>query len=106
MTMGLTQRQADVFSYLKKRKAVGQVMPTVLEIAYAVGLKSRSRAHAILDGLEERGFIRRQRNLARAIEILDQSFCCPNCGHRDGPLVSSGVSNTQTRTAVHGGSLP
>lgn len=49
---------------------VDGVCPTYQQLADRVGLGSRSQVKRVLDGLEERGFLRRLPKRARAIEIL------------------------------------
>jgi len=50
------------------------VSPSFDEMRNALGLASKSGVHRLVSGLEERGYIRRLANRARAIEILKQSF--------------------------------
>ncbi len=66
----LTQKQKDLLTLLDTRiKAVG-VPPSYDEMKDALGLASKSGIHRLITALEERGFIRRLPNKARAIEIL------------------------------------
>lgn len=67
----LTARQTDLLKFLESH--VGDVAPTFEEMAKAVDLKSKSGIHRLLDALEERGYIRRLRNRARAVEVLRAS---------------------------------
>ena len=66
----LTQKQKDLLALLDTRiKAVG-VPPSYDEMKDALGLASKSGIHRLITALEERGFIRRLPNKARAIEVL------------------------------------
>ena len=66
----LTQKQKDLLTLLDTRiKAVG-VPPSYDEMKDALGLASKSGIHRLITALEERGFIRRLPNKARAIEVL------------------------------------
>ena len=66
----LTQKQRDLLILIDKRiKAVG-VPPSYDEMKDALGLASKSGIHRLISALEERGFIRRLPNKARAIEVL------------------------------------
>lgn len=73
----LTQRQHDLISFLEKRLENTGVCPTFREMAEALDLASISGIHRILDGLEERGYIRRLPNRARAIEIVKKPANTP-----------------------------
>lgn len=69
--IGLTPKQAEVLRYvagcLEKSGGIG---PTLEEVREAVGLSSKSEVHRYLTQLEDRGFIRRLRHRARAVEIV------------------------------------
>jgi repressor LexA len=66
----LTRRQKSLLDFLSARLAADKVAPTLAEMATAVGLSGPSSVHHLLKSLEARGFIRRIRNRARAIEML------------------------------------
>ena len=66
----LTQKQKDLLILIDARiKAVG-VPPSYDEMKDALGLASKSGIHRLISALEERGFIRRLPNKARALEVL------------------------------------
>ena len=66
----LTQKQRDLLILIDKRiKAVG-VPPSYDEMKDSLGLASKSGIHRLITALEERGFLRRLPNNARAIEVL------------------------------------
>lgn len=66
----LTQKQKDLLVLIdNKIKAVG-VPPSYDEMKDALGLASKSGIHRLIMALEERGFIRRLPNKARALEVL------------------------------------
>lgn len=69
--IGLTARQSECLTFLKEWIATNGVPPSTDEISLGLGLKSKSGVTRLLDGLVERGAIRRIRNRARAIEIID-----------------------------------
>lgn len=72
--MGLTVCQRECLSFVESYLAEHDgVCPTILEIAGGLGKGSTNRIHANLVALEERGFIRRIKNRARAIEVLKSS---------------------------------
>lgn len=66
----LTQKQKDLLILIDKRiKAVG-VPPSYDEMKDSLGLASKSGIHRLITALEERGFLRRLPNKARALEVL------------------------------------
>ncbi|OKL47528.1 repressor LexA [Boudabousia liubingyangii] len=65
----LTGRQLDILRYLEACARSGQHVPTVREIATAVGLSSPSSVKHQLDTLEELGFISRDERRARALKV-------------------------------------
>ena len=66
----LTKKQSELLSFLKSHMDKHEVPPSFDEMRDALGLASKSGIHRLVSGLEERGFIRRLANRARAIEIL------------------------------------
>lgn len=73
--IGLTRRQENCLAFLKQYIADKGIPPSFDEIKDFMGLRSKSGIHRLINSLEERGLIRRLRNRARAIEIVD-----PNSG--------------------------
>lgn len=64
--------QAELLAFMKKYINENRCVPSFSEMAIAIELKSKSGVHRLIDGLEERGFIKRLHNRARAIEIVRQ----------------------------------
>ncbi len=64
----LTDKQAAVYRFLVKQMS-GGIPPTVREICKETGIKSTSTVHAILNALEEEGYISRDARYSRAIKI-------------------------------------
>lgn len=64
----LTEKQARVYKYLVKQMS-GGIPPTVREICANTDIKSTSTVHAILNVLEEQGYISRDAKYSRAIRI-------------------------------------
>ena len=69
--MGLTRRQRDLLDFIGAYMATENVAPSFEEMKVGIGLKSKSGIHRLIDSLEERGFINRIPDRARAIELLD-----------------------------------
>lgn len=64
----LTPKQEAVYNFLVKKMQNG-IPPTVREICSATGIKSTSTVHAILNVLEEEGYIIRDAKYSRAIRL-------------------------------------
>lgn len=66
----LTRKQNDLLRFINERLQEAGVPPSFDEMKEALDLKSKSGIHRLITALEERGFIRRLPNRARAIEVL------------------------------------
>lgn len=66
----LTSKQQELLIFIQKRLEEGGVSPSFDEMKDALDLKSKSGIHRLISALEERGFIRRLPNRARALEVL------------------------------------
>lgn len=69
--IGLTSKQAELLGFIETYMAVDGVSPSFDEMRRAVNLKSKSGIHRLISALEERGFIRRMHNRARALEVMN-----------------------------------
>src|SRR5687767_2096913 len=66
----LTRKQHELLLYINERLSETGVSPSFEEMKDALDLKSKSGVHRLISALEERGFIRRLANRARALEVL------------------------------------
>jgi len=66
----LTQKQKDLLLLIDRKIKTTGVPPSYDEMKDALGLASKSGIHRLITALEERGFIRRLPNKARALEVL------------------------------------
>ena len=66
----LTQKQHELLCFIDDRLKDSGVSPSFEEMKEALGLKSKSGIHRLISALEERDFIRRLPNRARALEVL------------------------------------
>jgi repressor LexA len=66
----LTRKQHELLSYINERLGETGVSPSFEEMKEALDLKSKSGVHRLISALEERGFIRRLPNRARALEVM------------------------------------
>ncbi len=66
----LTRKQNELLRYIHDHLAQSGVSPSFEEMKDALDLKSKSGVHRLISALEERGFIRRLPNRARALEVV------------------------------------
>ena len=66
----LTRKQAELLRFIHERLKEAGVPPSFDEMKDALDLRSKSGIHRLIMALEERGFIRRLPNRARAIEVI------------------------------------
>ena len=65
----LTKKQKELFEYLSEYISKNSISPSFEEMKVAVKLKSKSGIHRLVTNLEQRGFIKRLKHKARAMEI-------------------------------------
>src|ERR1700729_2696089 len=85
----LTRKQYELLRFIHERLKESGVPPSFDEMKEALDLRSKSGIHRLITALEERGFIRRLPNRARAIEVI-----------RLPDSVAHGVSNGRSRGFV------
>lgn len=66
----LTRKQHDLICFIQDRLSESGVSPSFEEMKEALSLKSKSGVHRLISALEERGYLRRLPNRARALEVL------------------------------------
>jgi repressor LexA len=66
----LTRKQHELLRFIHERLRETGVPPSFDEMKDALDLKSKSGIHRLITALEERGFIRRLPNRARALEVI------------------------------------
>ena len=66
----LTAKQRELLQFIHDRLKRDGVSPSFDEMREALDLKSKSGVHRLVSALEERQFIRRLPNRARALEVL------------------------------------
>ena len=69
----LTKKQKELLDYLKDYISHNQISPSFEEMKKAINLKSKSGIHRLISSLEERGFIKRLKHKARAMEIINKN---------------------------------
>jgi repressor LexA len=66
----LTAKQRELLLFIDDRLKECGISPSFDEMREALDLKSKSGVHRLISALEERGFIRRLPNRARALEVV------------------------------------
>jgi len=96
----LTKKQHELLSYIHRHLGEAGVSPSFEEMKEALALKSKSGVHRLISALEERGFIRRLANRARALEVIKM----PELAGKSGEvrLPSPANSNDIIELPLHG----
>ena len=68
----LTKKQKELFVYLRDYISSNDISPSFEEMKNAVNLKSKSGIHRLITSLEQRGYIKRLKHKARAMEITKE----------------------------------
>jgi len=66
----LTRKQYELLCFIDQRLKETGISPSFEEMKEALDLKSKSGVHRLISALEERQFLRRLPNRARALEVL------------------------------------
>jgi repressor LexA len=66
----LTRKQHELICFIHDRLEETGVSPSFEEMKEALNLQSKSGVHRLIVALEERGFLRRMPNRARALEVI------------------------------------
>ena len=100
----LTKKQSELLRFINERLKEDGVPPSFDEMKEALDLRSKSGIHRLIMALEERGFIRRLPNRARALEVLrlpESSTPSPGArGGRFSPSVIEGDLGRLRQTAT------
>jgi repressor LexA len=107
----LTRKQHELLMFIHERMKEAGIPPSFDEMKDALDLRSKSGIHRLITALEERGFIRRLPNRARALEVIKlPDSMNPSLGGRRAkfePNVIEGnlgrVSQMPARTNAPGG---
>ncbi len=88
----LTRKQHELLTFIQVRLEESGISPSFEEMKEALDLKSKSGVHRLISALEERGFIRRLPNRARALEVIRQP---------DSAVTKGGATAAPTRAAAN-----
>ena len=97
----LTAKQRELLLFINTRLGETGISPSFDEMREALDLKSKSGVHRLISALEERGFIRRLPNRARALEVvkLPESSAPPALAGK--PVVPAPANDT-VEIPLHG----
>lgn len=90
----LTAKQHELVCFINDRLKETGVSPSFEEMKEALDLKSKSGVHRLISALEERHFIRRLPNRARALEVLRMP------DRPEKPVAESNVGKTEASARV------
>jgi repressor LexA len=91
----LTSKQHELLRFIHQRLGESGVSPSFDEMREALELKSKSGVHRLISALEERGFIRRLPNRARALEVLKlPDSATPAAATAPRPVVPAAANDT------------
>src|SRR5260370_42417620 len=100
----LTRKQYELLRFISERLKESGVPPSFDEMKDALDLRSKSGIHRLITALEDRGFIRRLRNRARAIEVFSLAELSAagsgNGRHGFTPSVTEGTPGRGPRSAI------
>jgi repressor LexA len=99
----LTRKQHELLCYIHDHLAQHGVSPSFEEMKEALELKSKSGVHRLISALEERGFIRRLPNRARALEVMRMPDVKAGIASRPTPPVTPPqAANDVVELPLHG----
>ena len=109
----LTAKQHELIRFIQAKLEETGISPSFEEMKEALDLKSKSGVHRLISALEERGFIRRLPNRARALEVLkgpEDAVASPRTGRpandtaigRAMPIGTPQAANDVVELPLHG----
>src|SRR5215217_5166201 len=91
----LTKKQHELLMFIHERMKESGIPPSFDEMKDALDLASKSGIHRLITALEERGFIRRLPNRARALEVVKlPDSMNPSLGGRKGRFEPSVIEGS------------
>ena len=98
----LTAKQRELLLFIDARLNEGGISPSFDEMREALDLKSKSGVHRLISALEERGFIRRLPNRARALEVVKLPETKPSATVTPIRPVAAAPANDTMEIPLHG----
>jgi repressor LexA len=102
VTAVLTAKQRELLLFIDARLNEGGISPSFDEMREALDLKSKSGVHRLISALEERGFIRRLPNRARALEVVKLPETKPSATVTPNRPVAAAPANDTMEIPLHG----
>jgi len=97
----LTRKQHELLMFIHERMKESGIPPSFDEMKDALDLRSKSGIHRLITALEERGFIRRLPNRARALEVIRlPDSMNPSLGGRRAKFEPNVIEGTLGRVAA------
>jgi repressor LexA len=97
----LTRKQHELLMFIHERMKESGIPPSFDEMKDALDLRSKSGIHRLITALEERGFIRRLPNRARALEVIKlPDSMNPSLGGRRARFEPNVIEGTLGRVAA------
>src|SRR5689334_6444060 len=98
----LTAKQRELLLFIDQRLKQDGISPSFDEMREALELKSKSGVHRLISALEERGFIRRLPNRARALEVVKLPEARPAATGTPIRPVTAAPANDTLEIPMHG----
>src|ERR1700676_3817875 len=92
----LTERQREIYDFIRDKIELRGYGPTVREIGEGFGIKSPNGVMCHLKALEKKGLITREEHSARAIQLVDYKF-----GWSGLPLLGTVAAGSPTQAVAH-----
>ncbi|RFB80204.1 transcriptional repressor LexA [Methylovirgula sp. 4M-Z18] len=102
----LTKKQNELLRFIHERLKETGVPPSFDEMKDALDLRSKSGIHRLIMALEERGFIRRLPNRARALEVLKLPESAVPSSSRNGRFAPSVIEGNLGKVRAVGTASP
>ena len=96
----LTKRQRDVMRYIDAFIRDHGYSPSLEEIGEALNLSALATIHKHLENLRMKGYIRREWNRPRSIQLIVGPGCCPTCGREFDKLSSEAKVSIESERKV------
>ena len=90
----LTAKQHELLNFINDRLSATGVSPSFDEMREALDLKSKSGVHRLISALEERKFIRRLPNRARALEVVRMPESATPAAAAPKPVIPAAANDT------------
>ena len=98
----LTAKQHELLLFIDNRLKESGISPSFDEMREALELKSKSGVHRLISALEERGFIRRLPNRARALEVVKLPDTRPSAAVTPIRPITAVPANDTLEIPLHG----